>query len=66
MDFLTFFGKMSQREVERMPTAYRKKKVEWITENIKLLFGGEGSSSNSETREVGPQDVRAGKQNQGV
>ena len=50
---------MSENEIIHMPTIYRKKKIEWVIENTKLLFGGESSgSNNSETREVGVQDVR--------
>lgn len=64
-DFLTFFGRMSEKEVERMPTAYRKKKIEWVSENLKLLFGGDGGGSTGDTRDVGPQDVNAGKKNLG-
>ena len=52
---------MSEREVERMPTMYRKKKIDWVIENMKMLFGGEsgGGGNSSETREVGQQDVKS-------
>lgn len=41
-----------------MPTAYRKKKVEWTIENLKLIYGDGSGSSTGNTREVTPADVR--------
>ena len=58
INFLVFFGKHNRHEIKRMPTAYRKKEVEWTIENLKMIYGDGSDTKSSGTRDISPNDLR--------
>lgn len=55
LNFLVFWAKFDAYTVKRMPTAWRKKHIDWTIENLEILYG---KKNDSGPRPISDEEAR--------